>query len=245
MTFRELYNYKLYEYINYNIREELDKLLAILLLDDADFYVNDKKSLTDFYNYYKKFIDYKIAQIEKDYSINNNNYASYFIDKDKIFDSDTIPTDKIWVIYKHGIEALYVTAVTGRDPEDVYKEYFDSSDLEKEYDIEKLALACNIDVTRLSDVLETILDNTNSFYKKISEALTPDERMFIINHLEGRSCFNCTNPECRVEFHEKIGIDENGNPQGNKCIGWKDDILIGKAKVLKLNSIKKLNDTMY
>lgn len=245
MTFRELYCYKLYEYMNYNVREKLDKLLAILLLSDVHFYEKDKVSIKDFYRRNKTNIDKRISQIEKDYSITDKDYTAYYIENDKAMDIYDIKNSKVWIVYKAGIEALYISVMTDKKPIDTYKELFDSADFDKDYDIEKLALACDIDVTDLDDVLSNVVNNLDEFYKKIGDSLTPDERNFIINHLEGRNCFNCHNPECRVEFNEKIGTDENGNRQGYRCNGWDNKTIIGKAKVLKLTNIDKLNYSIY
>lgn len=97
-----------------------------------------------------------------------------------------------------------------------------------------------INFANLGDLLNKILDNPSDFYYKISDELTPEERLFIIANLKNKSCGTCTNGCCRVESYEKIGLDEFGRPQGSECIGWRNDIIVGKSKVLKINDIYKL-----
>lgn len=98
----------------------------------------------------------------------------------------------------------------------------------------------DINTTSLETILDTLLEKPNAFYEQVCDILTPDERHFIINSLENRSCTTCTNGCCRVESYEKTGLDEYGDPQGSKCIGWYNAKLIGKSKVLEEKDIYKL-----
>lgn len=103
------------------------------------------------------------------------------------------------------------------------------------FNLEQLALQNGITTTPLDDIIDKILRSPSDFYKRISEELTPEERIFIIQNLENKSCINCTNESCRVPYKEKTGLDESGKPQGSSCISWNNDVLIGKCKVLRIN----------
>ena len=51
---------------------------------------------------------------------------------------------------------------------------------------------------------------------------------------------NCANESCRVEYNEKVGVDEVGKPQGSECAGWFNAELIGRSKVLRKTDINQL-----
>lgn len=106
---------------------------------------------------------------------------------------------------------------------DILKEYIYLNNL-KEYDEELM----------LEDLIEEVLITDNDFYKRIGERITSEEREYIQRKLN-QSCSNCTNDNCRASNYEKIGLDEDGKPMGNSCIGWINDVMVGKYKVLKLN----------
>ena len=76
-------------------------------------------------------------------------------------------------------------------------------------------------------------------FVEIAKSLTPEERKYLVDRMVNKSCLNCTNEECRVEYSEKIGYDEYGKPQGSRCVGWKNYELIGKSKVLMKRKINK------
>lgn len=82
--------------------------------------------------------------------------------------------------------------------------------------------------------------NKNEFYKKVCEELSTEERLFILKNLENKSCLTCLNGCCRVEYAEKIGLNDFGEPEGSRCISWINDELIGKSKILKIKDIHKL-----
>lgn len=83
-------------------------------------------------------------------------------------------------------------------------------------------------------------ENQREFYKKISERLTAEERLFILENLENKSCNNCDNGNCSIGTFEKIGIDAEGKSEGHSCMGWYNSELIGKSKVLKIMDVYKL-----
>ena len=72
-------------------------------------------------------------------------------------------------------------------------------------------------------------------YLEIYNSLSEEERMDARNKIPYRQCTNCTNPDCRIEFDEKIGLDENGEPQGRYCFAWvnKEMIVQEKIKILR------------
>lgn len=118
--------------------------------------------------------------------------------------------------------------------------YIEYEELKTLYSLEDRASANNIKTTNLDEVINKIVDSPRDFYVKVCNSLTPEERLFIIKVLENKNCLNCTNSSCRVEYKEKVGLDSNGNQQGSKCIGWHNEELIGKSKVLRLTDINKL-----
>lgn len=118
--------------------------------------------------------------------------------------------------------------------------YVEYEELKTQYSLEEKANANNIKTTNLDEIINKIVDSPRDFYVKVCNSLTPEERLFIIKVLENKNCLNCTNTFCRVEYKEKVGFDENGNQQGSKCIGWHNEELIGKSKILRLTDINKL-----
>lgn len=118
--------------------------------------------------------------------------------------------------------------------------YIEYEDLKTQYSLEDKSNANNIKTTSLDELINKIVESSRDFYIKICNVLTPEERLFIIKVLENKNCLNCTNTSCRVPYKEKIGLDENGNQQGSKCIDWRNEELIGKSKVLGLTDINEL-----
>lgn len=92
----------------------------------------------------------------------------------------------------------------------------------------------------LKNVIEEIYGKTTKFYESITDALDPIECQYIKDCLIGKCCDNCTNGSCNVETREKIGVDEQGRPVGENCIGWSNPDLIGRSKVLKSKNIYDL-----
>lgn len=239
MTLLELYNLKLYEYKETNIREKPWKLLAMLLLSEKDKYKSQKNSQKEFYEKYKKEINKQINKVEKDFNFKHEDIIKYIEKKEKC---DNYEEQKIWIVFEDGFKALNwgLSYKKEKTAEEIFKEYYNSDDLKKNYDIEQIAIANDINVTKLDDLLNKILDNPNEFFKKICDELTVEERNFILKKLENKSCMNCTNKSCRVEYSEKIGFDEFGKPQGNECFGWFNAELIGRSKILKRKDINQL-----
>lgn len=118
--------------------------------------------------------------------------------------------------------------------------YIEYEDLKKQYSIEEKAVANNVKISSITDIINKIIECPREFYINISKSLTLEERKFLIKELENKSCLNCTNESCMIESQEKIGLDENGNLQGSKCNDWENHQLIGKSKILKMTDIHKL-----
>lgn len=88
--------------------------------------------------------------------------------------------------------------------------------------------------------MNTKIKEENEFYEKIYNELTLEEKINIKDSLQNKSCISCTNETCRIESYEKIGYNEQGQPEGSKCFGWQNSTLVGKSKVLKITDINKL-----
>ena len=80
------------------------------------------------------------------------------------------------------------------------------------------------------------MDMKNDIYIKVYNSLSPKERLKLIN----KGCINCCNGLCRVESDEKVGYDKNGNLEGYQCLGWDNEEIVGKSKVIKIYDVKKL-----
>lgn len=74
----------------------------------------------------------------------------------------------------------------------------------------------------LEALIAKITNSQNLFYQAIGEALSPEERIYIMSKIQ-RTCSTCANTSCRVENYEK--------PIEN-CIGWLNHEVIGRNKVL-------------
>ena len=240
MKLIELYNLKLHEYKSYGVKERPHKLLAMLLLSEIANYQPLRNSQGEFYKKYKNEIDKKISKVEKDFNLTYEEIVE-IIEKTVI--CDNFEEQRIWFVFAEGFGALnwgllYHEEMT---PEEIYSHYFDTDDLKKYYDIEQKAIANNVVITELDDILSKLIDNPTDFYEKVCERLTAEERMFILRTLENKSCLTCLNGSCRVETCDKIGLDEFGKPEGHSCAGWYNAKLIGKAKVLRKININTLN----
>lgn len=239
MTLLELYKLKLYEYKKTGLKERPCKLLAMLLLSEKDKYEPLKNSQGEFYKKYKTQIDIQIAKVERDF---NFTFEDIVEDIEKTVVCDNYEEQKIWFVFEDGFGALNwgLKYRDGKTAEEIYAEYYNNNELKKNYDIEQKAIANDINVTELDKLLNKIIANPNNFYKKICDELTGEERIFILKRLENKCCMNCANESCRVEYNEKVGVDEVGKPQGSECAGWFNAELIGRSKVLRKTDINQL-----
>lgn len=239
MTLKELYNLKLYEYKEFGIKERPWKLLAMLLLSEKNKYEPLKNAQGEFYKKYKNEIDKQINKVERDFDFTHEEIVEYI---EKTVDCDNYEEQKIWFVFEDGFGILNWGLMYKEDKtaEEIYSEYYNNDDLKRYYDVEQKAIANDICITKLDNLLNKILDNPINFYERICHVLTVEERMFIIKQLENKCCMNCINAGCRIEYDEKVGVDELGKPQGSECSGWFNAELIGRSKVLRKTDINQL-----
>ena len=211
----------------------------MLLLTRKDEFTPLNTSEGEFYKRYKKEIDKEISRVERDFNFDNEDLVEYI---EKMVVCDNFEEQKIWFVFEDGFGVLEwgLMYMQDKTAEEIYSEYYDNDDLKKNYDIEEMGEASNIPITKLDNILNRIIENSKEFYENICWELTPDERVFILKCLENKSCMNCTNGSCRVEYDEKVGVNEYGKPQGSDCTGWFNAELIGRSKVLGKTNINNL-----
>lgn len=90
--------------------------------------------------------------------------------------------------------------------------------------------------TTLEKIIES-LDNPNEFYNRLFQVLSFEEREYLKQEIDNRSCDNCINGSCTVKHCEKVGLDETGQPQGRNCVGWNNPELIGRQRILEKHSL--------
>lgn len=239
MTLLDLYNLKLNEYKKTGVRERPWKLLAMLLLTRKDEFTTLNTSEGEFYKRYKKEIDKEISRVERDFNFTHEDLVEYI---EKLVVCDNFEEQKIWFVFEDGFGVLEwgLMYMQDKSAEEIYSEYYDNDDLKKNHDIEEIGEVSNISITKLDIILNRIIENSKEFYENVCWELTPEERVFILKCLENKSCMNCTNGSCRVEYDEKVGVNEYGKPQGSDCTGWFNAELIGRSKVLRRTDINKL-----
>ena len=239
MNLTQLYKLKLYEYKETGLRERPEKLLAMLMLPEKDKYTVINLSLGDFYQMHQKEIDEKIKKIENDFNFTKEDITKIIENKAVCYNYEK---QKIWFAYCDGFRVVYQSNISRKNnnPEEIYSGYFYDNQLKEQNNIENLAIANDIKIQKLDDLINKIISSPSSFYTQIEELLSPEERMFITKNLINKSCLNCTNGCCNIETYEKIGLNKYGKPEGSECLGWYNPELIGKSKILKINDINKL-----
>jgi hypothetical protein len=138
MLLKQLYNLKLRDYKLNGKKEKPDKLLAMLLLTEKDKYEPLMVSEGKFYQYYKEEIDKKIAQVEKDFDLNEDEIKKLI--EEKCISHDNYLYDKIWLVFFEGFGAMHWGLMYKKEntPEEIYAEYFDDvTDLNDDYEINK------------------------------------------------------------------------------------------------------------
>ena len=104
MTLKELYNLKLKEYKETGVREEPDKLLAMLLLPIKEDFESLEVEEGSFYRYYQEVIDENIGKIENDFELTRD----YIIEKieENVLCTD-YEHDKIWHVFNGGFGIVH------------------------------------------------------------------------------------------------------------------------------------------
>lgn len=220
-----------------------------MLLDDSYInwlsnYMNKNKEIDDIY-YPKKnglnetnkkmigYLGYLFSELRFYYMKNNgiNPYKSVFnlYYNDKFFSIIDNGEGYTCKVFNNGLSFYYKNRDYFLKNEDMYICY---NDLKEQY--------MDINFSNLEDLIIKVLDKPREFYEKICNELTTEERLYIINKLKNKDCTTCINGSCNVETYEKDGLNEYGKAQGYNCVGWYNDYLIGKSKVLKKDDINKL-----
>lgn len=129
MTLKELYNYKLALYKQEGIREELDRLLALLLLSEKDNYEPLKVAEGVFYEKYKNEIDEKIKKVETDFELTKEDIIKYIEAEGMIVSN--YEDNKIWYVFAEGFGSMHWGNMYRKDStaEEIYSEYFHSNEL--------------------------------------------------------------------------------------------------------------------
>lgn len=140
MNLMELYNKKLIEYKETGVREQPDKLLAMLLLPEKDNYEGLKTSEGKFYNYYKKQIDEKILKVTTDFQITDDDIVNYIEGKGLL--CNDLENDKIWFVFAPGFGAMHWALMYHPDmsPEEIYNAVYDNELEETKNNVKILSL---------------------------------------------------------------------------------------------------------
>lgn len=85
----------------------------------------------------------------------------------------------------------------------------------------------------LESLILNVLANSDEFYIGIYNAMDEKEKRKLILGLENKSCANCDNIYCNVNFSSKNEKGQIVRPTNHSCLGWRNSILIGKARVLQ------------
>ena len=141
-------------------------------------------------------------------------------------------------IFHHTIGTLLYSEDFQRNLDEAKKRHQETLDRYKKIEETIEQKTCDMKITKtynfaLEHLIEQIVKNSDEFYANLASMLSPEEREYLKQLIENRSCQNCTNGNCRVEQCEKVGVDEFGKPQGSSCLGWNNPILIGKQLIMK------------
>jgi len=120
MNVKELYDYKLKKYKENGIRENLDRLLLLLMLNEKDKYEPFTCCSGEFYERYKEEINKNIAKIESDFDVTRELLEELIEEKGILIDD--FECDKIWFVYPEGFGGLQWGIIYQKDktPEELY-----------------------------------------------------------------------------------------------------------------------------
>lgn len=124
MKLNEIYNLKLLNYKKYSKREQMDKLLAMLLLPERDNFKPLKVTEGEFYQKYKTEIDEKIQKVISDFEITDEEIIKQI--EDKGVSCDNFEDDKIWFVFCEGFGAMHWGLMyhPEKSPEEIYNYVF-------------------------------------------------------------------------------------------------------------------------
>ena len=88
----------------------------------------------------------------------------------------------------------------------------------------------NIQISSHEGMIKKVLKKHPSFFNELCNIHTEENKSL-------KNCSNCKNGSCNVETYEKVGIDEDGLPQGTNCFGWSNSELVQKSYVLDKKKI--------
>jgi len=87
----------------------------------------------------------------------------------------------------------------------------------------------------LEEIIKRIIKNPREFYIRVASILSIEEIEYLKQLIENKSCQNCTNENCHLEYNEKIGLDKMGNIHGSNCSEWTNPELIGRKRIMRKN----------
>lgn len=183
---QRLYDLKLKNYKEKNIKESPDKLLAMLLLQEKDKYKPITGESGKFYEYYKEQIDEKISQVEKDFEFTKDEIIE-LIEEKGVF-CDDYGYDKIWFVFCEGFGVLQWGLMYNNDktPEELYIMGFSDRDF---------IWMCIQDSFKLESIvppkIKDVIFNLSEFYELISLIVSKEQYIYVPNLYK----YNC-NTEC-------------------------------------------------
>lgn len=98
----------------------------------------------------------------------------------------------------------------------------------------------DVAVTRISsmdEILRRMDEVPESFYSRIYNALSEEERAFLTRLLAERRCTNCTNKNCPIKSVDEVESGESGKIQDTPCESWLNEELIGKEFILRMRHL--------
>lgn len=113
MNVKELYDYKLKKYKEKGIRDNLDRLLGLLMLNEKENFEPFTCSSGEFYERYKEEINKNIAKVEQDFDITREILEELIEEKGILIDD--FESDKIWFVYPEGFGGLQWGIVYRKD----------------------------------------------------------------------------------------------------------------------------------
>lgn len=131
MTLEKLYAKKVEDYKTNGIKEQPDKLLAMLLLPERDYYRPLMVAEGEFYRIYQKEIDEKIEKVIQDFNITKEELVQIVEDKGVL--CDNFEHDKIWFVFAEGFGSMHWGLMYHQEmsPEQIYTECFGQVEKEK------------------------------------------------------------------------------------------------------------------